>query len=299
MIETNSPVIGASKHNGIWTPCSVYIGSSKKEQVTAIDMLSPTLDPRVTYQCASSHSYKAQPGLIAQAEPDEWPLEYIDGVPVGRHEPEPERTNLLLNNINPPAGRWTYNRALAGGTTVTGPDGSQVGTINPQIATDAGLYQPTGRDRTKSYAFSVFANATVDNRMTCSNGQQTMRVIIPGAPLEVWQYGTGVMTASTEAGTTYSASLYNYNGVIGELFAFWAMMMEEGTFSTSPILTDTTTVTRAAATAVIDTSAASSVDVIFSDGTTETHQTPDTTFTLPQSSRNWGERYIMRIEMRG
>ncbi|WP_425133774.1 hypothetical protein, partial [Enterobacter hormaechei] len=58
-----------------------------------IDLTSSALDYRVSFSCASNHAYYSADGTIQFAAPDVWPLEYRDGVAVGRHEPEVQSDN--------------------------------------------------------------------------------------------------------------------------------------------------------------------------------------------------------------
>ena len=90
----NTPMIGG-KRRGIWTPGAVTIGRVKAgSQNVVIDLTTTQLDSRLTYT-GPAHSYLGSDEKLSTSAENEWPIEYVNGVAVGRHEPEPAATNLF------------------------------------------------------------------------------------------------------------------------------------------------------------------------------------------------------------
>ena len=82
----NAPVIGANLFNGIWTPGAVTIGRVKAgSQNVVIDLTTTQLDSRLTYT-GPAHSYLGSDENLSTSAENEWPIEYVNGVAVGRHD---------------------------------------------------------------------------------------------------------------------------------------------------------------------------------------------------------------------
>lgn len=93
----NSIVIGGTVPE-LYVPGAVVLGGSAEQNgnVSVIDLTSPTPDPRIT--CISPGlRYFNESGALVAAAVNEWPLEYRNGVSVGRHEPEAAALNLITS----------------------------------------------------------------------------------------------------------------------------------------------------------------------------------------------------------
>lgn len=105
----NAPVIGAKSFSGIWVPGAISIGRAVKAGIKAIDLTAQSLDSRISYN-GPTHLYWDASGKLATSTANVWPLEYRDGVAIGRHQPEPASTNIQVNG-----------RAIAESTNVQKP----------------------------------------------------------------------------------------------------------------------------------------------------------------------------------
>ncbi|AWH88029.1 prophage tail fiber N-terminal domain-containing protein [Limnobaculum parvum] len=95
-----------------------YIKSIKYSNGSVINMLSEELDNRLRYKCANGYAYKGANGLLHYAGADIYPVEYINGIAVGRHEPEPQGSNNFLYSSD--FTKWTATRVTVVNTLVDG-----------------------------------------------------------------------------------------------------------------------------------------------------------------------------------
>lgn len=298
MITTpDAPVIGVNSFSGIWVPGAVVIGSrSVNPGIPAIDLTAQSLDSRIQYT-GPAHSYIARDGTLKQSSANEWPLEYSKGIAVGRHEPERASMNFVAGveygSIGP-SGAVNYDWNYGPGATPT------------TQASDMGIASATS---TRTGALTaVYSEATNTFIAAAING---------GSP-EVWtlikRQFTNASTAllrwyvarvsasdyllarcSAVPAGNFTASVYRKVTATGLLSA--GAQLEAGDTVTSPMISLTgQQASRAAATLTIDTSAASSMTVIYNNGDTETYQTPGATFTVPFAKKDWAVRRMKRIE---
>lgn len=87
-------------------------GETPGTDFSDVDLAAEALDSRITYSRAGSLNFWGKKGLLQRAKADVWPLEYQSGVAAGRHEPEPQATNLLAYSSN-------FNAWTKSGITVT------------------------------------------------------------------------------------------------------------------------------------------------------------------------------------
>ncbi|WP_407224618.1 hypothetical protein [Enterobacter hormaechei] len=129
-----------------------------------IDLTSSALDYRVSFSCASNHAYYSADGTIQFAAPDVWPLEYRNGVAVGRHEPEPQRTNLISYSENLAA--WNVNPVVTG-ITKTGPNnpyGEKSYAVAVSAIVNSGVFTKSQVSAGQRYTISM-AGISGDSRM--------------------------------------------------------------------------------------------------------------------------------------
>ncbi|YCH28976.1 hypothetical protein M1D48_12245 [Erwinia sp. D4-22] len=299
MITTpNVPVIGANSFSGIWTPEAVTVGRVKAaQQNVVIDLTASQLDSRLTYS-GPTHSYMGADGKLRTSAEDEWPLEYANGIAVGRHEPEPAAVNYVPG--------VEYGKISRGGTS---DDWNYGSAATPVIApSDFG---------------PAAATTTVTGTLTAVYSEGTSSFIAAaqdGGSPAIWKRITRTFTNTSSAllrwyvsrvdandylfarcssvpAGQYVASVYRKVTDTGLLSA--AAQLETGSLATSPVISAAGVQgTRSASSVTVQTTGFSSLLLHFSDGTTSTHPVTGDTFTLPTATKNWAERYIQRIEMR-
>ncbi|RTO57308.1 hypothetical protein EKN65_18585 [Enterobacter cloacae] len=283
-----------------------------------IDLTSSALDYRVSFSCASNHAYYSADGTIQFAAPDVWPLEYRNGVAVGRHEPEPQRTNLTSYSENLAANSpyWTINGVVTG-ITKTGPN-NPYGEKSYAVAVTASVYPgvfarmqaSAGQRYTISVAgisgdsrMMLIGNAYFGGEVVNVNFRQKTSTL--SSPF-TWRFNdvntewvryafTGdSIKSGTPATVIYSAE------VLAGSYSCAMVQHESGAFATSPIITNGIPATRAAAFATVQNPGglASAIMVHYSDNTSEQLVIPTNSpsIQLPQSANDWGKRYIQRIE---
>lgn len=295
-----------------------------------IDLTSSALDYRVSFSCASNHAYYSADGTIQFAAPDVWPLEYRDGMPVGRHEPEQQATNYVMHSANMVPDSFSGSPVIAPGAVVAGVQmydvtldtaaggdrflqyDTKFSTPNAQITTSF-YVAGSGSDPaiTATNRVMVFGNVApyLDRRslLNLSTGVATpfagQESIIDGTRAisrdGLYRFSITLTTQSPVVVVKPRVMLLgdsakNVTGQIGFL------QMESGQVMSSPVLTTGGAVTRAAAFASVKNPGgqATSIRLSYSDGTTADIECPadgsDTQ--LPQAAVEWGSRYITRIQ---
>lgn len=87
---------------GLWIPGAPVIGNVNQDgdrgnvDLSDIDLTVETLtDKRVRYGRLGTQQFIGANGYLQSAPENTWPLEYLNGTPVGRSEPGPQSTNLI------------------------------------------------------------------------------------------------------------------------------------------------------------------------------------------------------------
>lgn len=294
----SAPVIGANSFSGIWTPEAVTIGRSKAASPSVvIDLTASQLDSRLVYT-GPAHSYMGADGKLRSSVANQWPLEYVNGVVSGRHEPEPAATNYVpgveygkisRGNV---ADDWNYGSTA---TPVIAPSD-----FGPAAATTTATGVLTA---VYSEGTSGFIAPTLDGGSPSQWSRITRKFTNAGSATLRW-YVSRVDSndylfarCNNVPAGQFVASVYRRVTANGLLSA--AAQLEPGSIATSPIISAAGVQgKRAASSVAVQTAGFASLLIHFSDGTTKTHQITGDTFTLPVATKNWGERYIQRIEMR-
>lgn len=267
-----------------------------------IDMTTERLDPRISYLCESSHAYIGADGLIHYAAPNEWPLEYRNGVAVGRHEPEPMRTNYLKNSALASSSYWPAYQSTITPGAVTAPDGSLTALItNNTAGTGHGVYQ-LSNIANPATTFPVTASCFAKTASSCQLYLERSGVLSRSfTAQEGWQYGVQHVDG-TKITPPYLGTLVFYStaeSVAGDTYSAWGLQVETGECSTSPIITASTTVTRAAGFVPVLRQGANGLRVIYDVGDPDIHVFPDdgdSVFYLPYARYDWGYRLITEIQ---
>ena len=280
-----------------------------------IDLTSSALDYRVSFSCASNHAYYSADGTIQFAAPDVWPLEYRNGVAVGRHEPEPQGTNL--STINLLAGSWTQGYAaisvadagtgLLSGyparkfTVVSGASrscasahipGAQRATLTAYIKREPNV-APTLRLYSGVTGDDYSARLDVNSLKFTTNKEMNARATAAGE----WVIAR---ISCAPAGAIYAYLYPWFDGDAGRFATFCGWQVEESEQSTSPIDSAVTGGTRASAFASVRVyPGLTGLRISYSDGSTETVRLDGQTgdwYPLRAATGDWGSRYIQRIE---
>ncbi|MBK5145988.1 hypothetical protein I2494_20170 [Budviciaceae bacterium BWR-B9] len=96
----NIPAFGKTEAIGMTVPGVFGFGRENddvKPDLSPIDMTTEPLDLRLRYHCDSQHAYIGTDGFLHYAGIDKYPVEYdpVTRLPLGRHEPEPQATNIF------------------------------------------------------------------------------------------------------------------------------------------------------------------------------------------------------------
>ena len=294
-----------------------------------IDLTSSALDYRVSFSCASNHAYYSADGTIQFAAPDVWPLEYRDGVAVGRHKPEVQSDNIVVYAMD-------FSKWLLISTSVSTDESERIilssyaqritATINynyPRIVTTPTL-NPT------EYTLKLlvkpgntsFLQGTIEDYNVISNtlrfyvdmtNLNSSTFVVRGAisalvnSKNIFNGWVEVILKVTipEAGTYKvffgpSSSFEGTSAKEGQYILSAFAQLERSPISTSLINTNGISATRAAAFATVQNPGglAGAIMVHYSDNTSEQLEIPTNSpsIQLPQSVNDWGKRYIQRIE---
>lgn len=289
-----------------------------------INMLSSTLDSRIVYDGPRVY-YVNRNGNLVQSAANEWPLTFIDGVAVGRVPPEAASKNLLTFSNNFDNQAWSKIRAVVsdGGYA---PDG---GVANKIIATAVngthGVNQTITPKGGTNYVVSVFVKGDeyyIANYFIGLLGNQVnpnsvyfdaQSGLIESATdtsrcgvtkigdgwFMVWSSARTIsnptgLNASLQLAEVVGSAAFTGDGVKGMLF--WGCKMEEGSYPSSPIITEASPVTRVVASAKVAMNGATSIDITYSDGTVVNVPSVDDYAAIPQADSAWGSKYITTIK---
>lgn len=286
-----------------------------------INLLASTLDSRIVYDGPQVY-YINRNGNLVQSATNEWPLTFIDGVAVGRVPPEAAAENIIIESSDITDASWfkqrttsSYDGSLASSFTIIPNGDTGVHTVNQTVSaqilegekyTFSVFFKANGYDfarlRAANQGTTHISSAIVDltsgtivdgeaySTITSIGGgwyQVTETITAPsgglsGLNLAVWVYQTA--TVSSFAG----------DGVSGIIVS--APQIEKGEFSTSPIITNSSAVTRPKASVKVVMNGATSIDITYSDSSVVSVPAVDGYATIPQADSAWGSKYITRID---
>lgn len=313
LITLDAPVIGEKYVTGLWVPDSYSMGdTSSAPEIKAIDLLATTLDSRVTYS-GPSHSYIGADGKLKQSAVNEWPLEYKNGVPVGRHEPEPAATNLfgsiMLENMTslPGSDGFTEYRESGSGSVFHRTQFRTSGALSGNITYSLMLMH---RGRTNlafraGFSGNTFQNIGINNRqvgyvgsgyVSASTTIVSDEAFIFRAAFPYFGANNGLLTSPTSV-TDDSVPVVIADTAAGFSAAY--PQIEAGLLATSPIISAAGVQGKRAASSVSvkRDGKASSVTVIFNTGEKLTIPFNNAeSVSVPVSSLDWGTRFMTRIQ---
>lgn len=273
--------------------------------LSPIDLTSEVLDERLHYLCDSPHSCWGADGAIYSAKPNEWPVEYINGIAAGRHEPELEATNLVATDVSTWAKSNMSVSVVDDFYTVT-----VIVATDPFIQCDATV--TPGQTVTNSVILkprSTFVHRNVRRGQTGIAEEvgfnfQTGKITKSSAEIINAEMSTVNGLSQTISTYTTNSSLTQYQmrlmlsrpvHTVGDTGEIQYPQCEEGMIRTSPIITPGVKV-RKKANALIRTQGAKGCEMEFNTGEIERLMFDGNLWIkLPHSSRHWGSRLISKI----
>lgn len=288
-----------------------------------INMLSSTLDSRIVYDGPQVY-YINRNGNLVQSAVNQWPLTFIDGKAVGRVPPESASSNILIKSSKLSDASWTKTRATVSDAVDGFLNGGTFSLVPNQTNDSHLVYQSVssafaeGDVYTLSYVAKAYGYNYARLRAADDAGfiadcvaNLSTGVIYAGAPgSDIAELGNGwyrfTETVAIRQGGTSSLLLASWvynnsavgsfvgDGVSGILVC--APQIEKSSFSTSPIMTEASPVTRPAASAKVVMNGATSIDITYSDGSVVNVPSVDGYATIPRADSAWGSKYITTIK---
>lgn len=282
-----------------WYEVMPYLEESICDSLVPINLLSPTLDSRIIYKNPSRHCYLDSIGGISTAAIDTWPVEYINGVIVGRSLPERQSTNLLTNTKftnwsgHPGSpGVWVQ---LGGATTPTiGIDRDAARSAHPSW-NKFGVHQP-------SNATFLRGENVIPNFINLNTLWR--RYFYSAQPTQVsnlWYYtarqGSNAQLYGTIASPTLTKKIFSvFRNTDTSVEVISSLpQAEEGDYATSPIDAVLNGATRQASSATVKSGFAKTATLIFSDGSTRVFNNLTGSFNLPLADYDWGTKFLKEI----
>lgn len=273
----------------------LLIGRRPGFELPDIDFTSPTLDSRIVYQ-GPPHLYFAQDGKLKLSAQNEYPLEFRNGVAVGRHEPEPGTVNYMRGNqyesIGPASmgtADWTYGGQVA--NVVDSPLGAFKETVSNPAGLLTGIYNEVAASFiAPAVAGPAPADYTVVARTAINPSVSLLRWYVARVGATDYLYGRAndVPVGQIVASVIRKVDATAIHSVLAQL--------EMGFLSTSPVVTPLNgTASRDQSTLSVLTNNAQQLTIHYSNGDTIQIDNPGPTYTLNQSTKNWSERYLQRI----
>lgn len=288
-----------------------------------INLLASTLDSRIVYEGPQVY-YINRNGNLVRSAANEWPLTFVDGVAVGRVPPESASSNILIKSSKLSDASWSKTNTtvsdavdviLNGGTFSLTPTTTNGNHITQQSVSSAfaegDIY--TLSYVAKAYGYNYARLRAADDAGfisdcranlqdgTISSGAANSTIINCGGgwyrfteQVEIRQGGASSLLLASWVYDNTQAASFAGDGVSGILVC--ATQIEKSEFSTSPIITDSSAVTRQAASAKVVTSGATSIDITYSDGTVVNVPEVGGYAAIPQADSAWGSKYITRID---
>lgn len=288
-----------------------------------INLLASTLDSRIVYEGPQVY-YINRNGNLVRSAANEWPLTFVDGVAVGRVPPESASSNILIKSSKLSDASWSKTNTtvsdavdviLNGGTFSLTPTTTNGNHIVQQSVSSAfaegGVY--TLSYVAKAYGYNYARLRVADDAGfisdcranlqdgTISSGAANSTIVNCGGgwyrfteQVEIRQGGASSLLLASWVYDNTQAASFAGDGVSGILVC--ATQIEKSEFSTSPIITDSSAVTRQAASAKVVTSGATSIDITYSDGTVVNVPEVGGYAAIPQADSAWGSKYITRID---
>lgn len=288
-----------------------------------INLLASTLDSRIIYDGPQVY-YINSNGDLVQSTANEWPLTFIDGVAVGRVPPENASNNVLVDSSKLTSSSWTKtsttvsdssDEILSSGTFALTPTATNGNHIVQQSVSSAfaegDTYTLSYLAKANGYNYArlraaddagfiadCVANLSTGTIYTGSSGSDITNL---GGDwyrftetVTIRQGGASSLLIASWVYNNSAAASFGGDTVSGILVS--AMQIEKSAFATSPIITDSSAVTRPTASAKVAMNGATSIDVTYSDGSTVNVPAVGNYAVIPLADSAWGSKYITRID---
>lgn len=288
-----------------------------------INLLASTLDSRIVYDGPQVY-YINRNGNLVQSAANEWPLTFIDGVAVGRVPPESTSSNILIKSSKLSDASWVKTRATVSDAVDGFLNGGTFSLVPTQTNGSHLVYQSVSSAFAegdvytlsyvaKAYGYNYARLRAADNVKAYGYNYANLSTGViyastPGSDIaelgDGWYRFTETVAIRQGGASSLLLASWVYNnsavgsfvgdGVSGILVC--AMQIEKSPFATSPIVTESSPVTRTTASAKVAMSGATSIDITYSDGSAVNVQAVDGYATIPQADSAWGSKYITRID---
>jgi len=289
-----------------------------------INMQAQDLDGRIVYS-GPSVNYLSSAGLLASSATNEWPLQFVGGVAVGRVAPENQSENIALQSSLMTNSAWVKTNI-----TVALQSSGEISSGKTFKAT------PSTANATHQVSQAVNGTFVAGNKYTFSyivknSGYNYARlraadevgitgdllvnltsgvITVSPAGSTSTSLGNGffsiaeTVTIKTGGATSLNISSWVYDNSSNATFAgdgnsgiiISAMQIEKSDFATSPIFTSTSSVSRPAASASVFMNGATSIDITYSDASVVNVAAVSDYAPIPQASEAWGSKFITRID---
>jgi len=269
-------------------------------EIDPINLLSETLDSRVSY-IGPAHTFISQNGNFLTSAENEWPLEYQNGIAIGRHEPEPSATNYQRDSSfsslsETQLGQNTvWITSQSAGVSVNEPEDGSLFSISIEKPgwTHTGVYsEVAGGFIADDVDRPISDNWSVDIRPFQNASESLIRWYIARLDSTNYVYGRSPALAIGN----YVASIWRINTTDNQQAR--AAQIELGTIPTSPIFNDASSQnTRTESTVIVtNPGSATGITIIYTDGTTSTVSFGTAqSVNIPVSTQAWATRYISEI----
>lgn len=289
-----------------------------------INMQQLTLDGRIAYS-GPSVTYLSSVGTIASSGVNEWPLQFVGGVAVGRVAPENQSANIALQSSLMTNAAW-----VKANTTVTLQSSGEISpgkTFKATPSTANATHQVSqtvngtfvaGDKYTFSYVVKNsgynFARLRAADEVGIAGdlvvNLSTGAITVPIAGSVSTNIGNGffsiakTITIKSGGATSLNISSWVYDNSSNATFAgdgtsgiiISAMQIEKSDFTTSPIFTSASSVSRPAASASVFMNGATSINITYSDASVVNVVAVSDYAQIPQANSAWGSKFITRID---
>lgn len=259
-------------------------------------MVANNLDSRVLFT-APPHLYFAEDGTVKTSAANTWPLQYRNGVAIGRHEPERASQNYLPStNFEVIAASGTTDWIFSSGSNVTVED-SSLG-VKAGVANINSIYGALYSETTGGFIIPQFdAGSPTDwssvVRKVANPSAAMLRWYTARASSTLYLYGKSLQVPAGNIVASFIRRV-DSNSVDTVL-----AQIEPGSNRTSTIINGAgQSNSRTAMTAVINEPLAVGATVQFSNGDTLDLTAENGVITIPVTTQDWMTRYIQTVTLR-
>lgn len=292
-----------------------------------INMQQINIDGRIAYS-GPSVNYLNSSGLLVPSAVNEWPLQFVGGVAVGRVAPESSVSNLVLQSSSLNSSPWLATR-----TNVISAQPSPLGLSSgfklaaTAVSASHFFNQAVGKINLTTYTYSIFLKSAEHSKVLITIGgssaaqQNPQNIIIDlslGSVISAtdisrvsltsigsgWYRVSSTVTTSSVAGDIFAqvslidqstqSATFTGDGISGILA--WGAQMEISQKPSSYITTQSSIASRPAASASVFMNGATSINITYSDASVVNVLAVGDYAQIPQANAAWGSKFITRID---